>query len=82
MGDLMTAFPYKFLTIRTTPSFCEGIWFAPRLEQNRPAPRVESNIVLLDESAEAQIRPASRSQAACQRREGAAIRSPVGHTQG
>jgi hypothetical protein len=31
-----TEVPYKFLTIRTTRSFCEGIWFAPRVRAKPP----------------------------------------------
>jgi hypothetical protein len=34
---LLTTIPYKFLTIRISPSFCERISFAPWLVQNRAA---------------------------------------------
>src|SRR5262245_23843131 len=57
-------FPYKLLTIRITPSFCEGIRFVPRLEQSRLAPSaLKATLFCSMKAPLAQIRPASRSQA-------------------
>jgi hypothetical protein len=59
---LASEFPYKLLTIRITPSFCEGIWFAPRLEKNCPAPSALKPTLFCSMKGAAGASPSSKSQ--------------------